>query len=248
VKTEKKRDEYVIVRRRPGYRLRRTLVLLVFSVVSAAVGYLSGRAEGYFNFATVQETKAHLEKEWRSRREERSEEPTSGQRLASLERARSLDEQALREARDTISELETEIADLKTDLIFYRNIMAPSESTKGLQIDSMTLGQQRTSRIYDFKLVLTQMGGNKTYISGVVTVNVIGFRSDEKQAVPLRDLSRDIENLGVKFRFRYFQDVKGELILPEDFKPLEIQVIAEASGKKSVKIERTFDWARLTEK
>ena len=169
------------------------------------------------------------------------------QQLINLERGRVIDEQALNQARKTIVELETRIVSLQSDLTFYKNIMAPSETSKGLQVDSFTLVPARNRDSYDFKLVLTQVGNNKSYISGVVAVNVIGLRDEEKEVIALRDLSEDIADLGVKFRFRYFQDVEGSLKLPEEFEPLEIQVVAQAEGRKSSQAERTFNWDDLTE-
>ncbi|MBS3805187.1 MAG: hypothetical protein KGY54_11595 [Oleiphilaceae bacterium] len=238
-------DEYLVVRRRPWRRVCRTLILLAFSITAAVGGYMTGKAEDGFRFASVVEVTEELKQEWRARRQP---DDDFQQQLTNLERGQSIDQQALRQARQAIAELESEIASLQADLIFYRNIMAPSQSTKGLQVSSLVVQPQRVGETYDFKLVLIQMGGNDTYISGLASVNVIGFQDEEKQAIPLRDLSGNIDNLGVKFRFRYFQDVEGELRLPEGFKPLEIQVIAEAEGAKSVKVERIFDWETLTEK
>jgi hypothetical protein len=63
----------------------------------------------------------------------------------------------------------------------------------------------------------------------------------------LKALSDDIENTDIKLRFRYFQEVKGRLRLPEGFKPLNVQVTAKRDGSSSAKVERTFDWDELTE-
>ena len=237
-------EEYVVIRHRPGYRLRRTAILLVFSVVAAIAGYATGLAQGGFRFSSVEASNDVLEAELDTLRENYTE---ARQQVINLDRGRAIDEQALNQARTTIVELETRIASLKSDLTFYKNIMAPSEASKGLQVDSFTLARDRQPDAFDFKLVLTQVGNNKSYISGVVAVNVIGLRDEEKEVIALRDLSQDIDDLGVKFRFRYFQDVEGALILPEDFEPLEIQVVAQAEGRKSSQAERTFDWDELTE-
>lgn len=124
--------------------------------------------------------------------------------------------------------------------------MAPSEVSKGLQVDQLSLRQGRVEGQYAFKLVLTQVGDNKSYISGVVVVNIIGDRNGEQEVIPLRDLSGDVEELGVRFRFRYFQDVEGMLTLPDNFEPYEIQVVAKAEGNKASEAERTFDWRQIT--
>lgn len=237
-------EEYVIIRHRPGYRLRRTAILLIFSVVAAVAGYATGLAQGGFRFSDVEASNDVLEEEVETLRENNRE---NRQQLINLERGRAIDEQALKQARNAIVDLETRIASLKSDLTFYKNIMAPSETSKGLQVDSFSLAKGAQSGVYDFKLVLTQVGNNKSYISGVVAVNVIGLRDEEKEVIALRDLSQDIEDLGVKFRFRYFQDVEGQLTVPTGFEPLEVQVVARAEGRKSSQAERTFDWEDLTE-
>jgi cell division protein FtsB len=237
-------EEYVVIRHRPGYRLRRTAILLVFTVVAAVVGYAAGLAQGGFRFSSAEESNHVLENEVEKLRDDYRK---ARQQLINLERGQAIDEQALNQARKTIVDLETRIVSLQSDLTFYKNIMAPSETSKGLQVDSLSLVRARNQDSYDFKLVLTQVGNNKSYISGVVAVNVIGLRDEEKEVIALRDLSEDIADLGVKFRFRYFQDVEGSLKLPEQFEPLEIQVVAQAEGKKSSQAERTFNWDDLTE-
>ena len=46
----------------------------------------------------------------------------------------------------------------------------------------------------------------------------------------------------VKFRFRYFQNINGEMILPEGFQPREVMVVAQSSGRNAQRLEKTFDW------
>ncbi|MBZ2170421.1 MULTISPECIES: DUF6776 family protein [Marinobacter] len=244
VDKRKPEQEYVVVRHRPGYRVRRTLILLTFSLLAGAIGFTVGMSQGGFRFSAVAASNEVLADELETLQDKYAE---TSQQLANLDRGRLIDKQALNRARTTIVELETQIASLKSDLTFYKNIMAPSETSKGLQVDSFTLASDPQPGAYDFKLTLTQVGNNKSYIAGVVAVNVIGLRDEEKEVIALRDLSQDIEDLGVKFRFRYFQDVEGLLVLPEGFEPREVQVVARAQSKKSSQAERTFDWDDLTE-
>lgn len=73
------------------------------------------------------------------------------------------------------------------------------------------------------------------------------MRNEQRETIALRELSDDIESTNIKLRFRYFQEVKGRLQLPEDFEPLEVQVMAKRDGSGSAQVERTFDWDELTE-
>jgi cell division protein FtsB len=214
-------------------------------VGAAITGYAVGLAQGGFRFSSAEASNDVLKREIDTLRNNYTQ---ARQQVINLERGRAIDAQALKQVRTTIVELETKIAALKSDLTFYKNIMAPSEISKGLQVDNFALVRGHETATYGFKLVLTQVGNNKSYISGQVAVNVIGLRDDEKEIIALRDLSEDIDSLGVKFRFRYFQDIEGTLMLPEGFRPLEIQVVAQAQGKKSSQAERTFGWDDLTEK
>lgn len=242
--TRKPTEEYVVVRHRPGRRLKRTTILLLFSISCAVVGYAVGMAQGGFRFSSVLQSRNSLLDEMESLRDGFSE---AQQRLVSLERGHTIDEQALNQARRTIADLENQVISLKADLTFYRNIMAPSEVSEGLQVDRLLLNASRQDARFGFKLVLTQVGDNNSYIDGVVAVNVIGLRGGTKEVIALRDLSDEIADLGVKFRFRYFQDIEGHLTVPEGFEPVEVQVVAQAQGRKSSQAERTFDWAQLTE-
>ena len=165
-------EEYVVIRHRPGYRLRRSLILLTFSILAAVLGYVTGMAQGGFRFSTAEESRDLLEEQVEDLREQNRE---ASQQLVNLERGRTIDAQALNQARRSIVDLETRIASLKADLTFYKNIMAPSETSKGLQVDRFAMQQGREDDTYGFKLVLTQIGDNKSYISGVVAVNVIGM-------------------------------------------------------------------------
>lgn len=237
-------EEYVVIRHRPGYRLRRTVILLAFTVIAAVAGYAAGLAQGGFRFTSAEASNVRLEDQVATLK---ANYRKARQKLVNLERGKLIDQQALNQARTIIVDLESRAGDLKSDLTFYKNIMAPSKTSKGLQVDRFSLTSDRQASAYDFKLVLTQVGNNKSYISGLVAVNIIGMRGEEKEVIALRDLSQDIEDLGVKFRFRYFQDVEGKLALPSGFEPLEVQVVAQAEGRKSAQAERTFNWNDLTE-
>jgi len=241
---EQHRPEYVVVRYRPGYRLRLALGALAIAVLAAVAGYAAALVWGEHQISGLQTENEELEVALAGLQERYRD---TRQQLANLERGRAVDQQALNEARRTIVELETRISSLQSDLTFYKNIMAPSEVSKGLQVDRLVLSPEKSPGSWKFKLILTQVGNNKSYISGVVAVNVIGMRDEEKEVIALRDLSPDIADLGIRFRFRFFQNVEGTLTLPDGFEPLEVQVVARAQGRKSSQAERTFDWGELTE-
>lgn len=237
-------DQFVIVEKRQGAWVWRALVLILMTGLGAAGGYMLGMSGDGYDIDDMVQSRQSLARELSVVKAEYGE---ARQALVRLERGQAIDAEAMRSARNTISELESRIDGLEADLTFYRNIMAPSEVSTGLQVDQMSLRSLRGEGRYGFKLTLTQIGDNSSFIAGFVAVNLIGERNGEQEVIPLRDVSEDIEDLGVRFRFRYFQDVEGVLLLPEDFKPYEIQVVAKAEGAKASQAERTFEWLQLTE-
>ncbi|MEM7001974.1 MAG: DUF6776 family protein [Pseudomonadota bacterium] len=46
------------------------------------------------------------------------------------------------------------------------------------------------------------------------------------------------------FRFRYFQDLRGEFVIPEGFKPLQVLVTAKEKGKPPMQVK--FPWPAAT--
>jgi hypothetical protein len=93
--------------------------------------------------------------------------------------------------------------------------------------------------------MLTQVGNNTNYLRGFVGINVLGVQKGEVTAYPLKELSSEINDVDIKFRYRYFQDFKGELILPEGFTPDQVQVIAQSVGSNSARIEKAYNWSDL---
>jgi hypothetical protein len=164
------------------------------------------------------------------------------QRVAVLEEGSKLDKQANDAVRSSVKEFRDRIAELEKEVTFYKNIMAPGSENTGLHIQKLELMPTAEEQRFKFKIVLTQLEKNQSYLNGQAAVNIIGQLNGEKTIYSLRELSEDYKDLGIKFRFRYFQNILGELKLPEGFMPEEVQVILQTKGKKPVRVEKAFGW------
>ena len=231
-------EKLVVVPYRPAEKAKRHFFAWVAVLLSIFGGIAMGWYSATYRGGQLAERNADLTR-MLTVAEERTTE--LAQKVANLERGKVIDQVASHDVQSTVQALESKILQLEEDIAFYKTIMAPSGVDKGLQIQKMELQAARGDRRYQYKLVLTQVANNSTYIQGVVAVNLIGSLNDKKEILPLRDVA-GAEDLGVKFKFRYFQDIAGELELPEGFNPEQIQIVAQSSGKNATKIERTFDW------
>ena len=237
-------SEYIVVRFKPGYRLRRFLILLCCSALALAVGFWVGASQSQHGYHDAGQASVALKAEV-ARLQARGDQ--MAQRLVDLQRGHGIDQQSLAQARHMIEGLQSQVNSLKSDVTFYRNIMAPASGKAGLQVQRLDLHAGSGDSQFAYRLVLAQVGDNRQNVRGVVAVNLIGTRDDKRDVLPLRDVSTSVQQLGIPFNFRYFQDIDGELVLPPGFSPEEIQVVAQAQGRDAARIERTFPWRKLME-
>jgi len=64
----------------------------------------------------------------------------------------------------------------------------------------------------------------------------------KKKSYALRQLSDDIRDYGIKFKFRYFQEIEGDLLLPDGFTPESVEVELQSNSSKSKRVEKVFPW------
>ncbi|TNC91939.1 DUF6776 family protein [Thalassolituus sp.] len=231
--------ELVIVKRAPGFRLWRFFWLLALIAGTAAGGYFYG----YYD-SRMQVRNLTTERDFLAGSLRKSEQTIDDltQRVAILEKGGEVDRRAAEDFRETVRQLSDEVARLEQDVAFYKGIMAPGSGDKGLRVSKIDILPAERSDQYNYSVMLTQVVDNTSYIQGQAAINIVGVRDGEKVVVPLRDLDPTIEGLGVVFRFRYFQEIKGTLTVPANFIPEQMQVVLQSQGSNSQRVEETRLW------
>lgn len=233
-------DELVINRRVPGFRMWR-VVWLVFLILGACVGgYVFGYFDSRTQIKTLKEEKRYMTDGLRT--SEQTIEDLS-QRVAVLHKGGEVDRQAAAEFRETVRALSEDVANLEQEVAFYKGIMAPGSADKGLRISKIEI-LPLGGRQYSYSVMLTQVVDNTNFVQGEVAVNVIGTRNGVREIVALRDLDGAVTDLGIDFRFRYFQEIKGSVSIPSDFSPQQMQVVLQSRGNNSQRVEETRTWKK----
>ncbi|MAY00514.1 MAG: hypothetical protein CMI08_15190 [Oceanospirillaceae bacterium] len=234
-------QENLIIRQyRPWERFRRTMYLLIFIVIVGVGGYFGGI---YGSTNQIKQLSGERDKLNDALVEANQTINTLTQRVNVLEKGGEVDRKATEGIRQTVKELKAQIATLEEEVAFYKGIMAPSSNDKGLRISKVDiLPVQDVEGRFRYSIMMTQVADNSSYISGLAAVNFIGVRNSEKVILPLRDLDSNITDLGVKFRFRYFQEVAGDIVLPAGFVPEQVQVVLQSTGNKAQRVEETIEW------
>lgn len=165
----------------------------------------------------------------------------SRRQLAELEVGGEIDSQANQAVQETVENLQAQVAQLSEEVQFYKGIMVPNANSRGLRIERMDVRAAGDPNHYRYSLLLTQVVDEHEYVQGGVSIKLEGRRGDADLSLPLADVTMD-EDEDLRFRFRYFQNLDGEMTIPADFEPRAITVVAEATGRGAQRLERSFEW------
>jgi len=230
----------MVVPYRPGRRVLFTLLLLTGVAVSAAGGW------GYAYYTTVltqqgeQAEKRELSAQLTDLRQENE---ALKRQIAILDRSSAVDQQTAAELQETLTALRQRVAQLEEDVLFYRQVVEEETEETGLVIGQLDIDATRSPDRYRYKLVMRQQDADgDTYLTGHVNFNLVGQLQDQQVILPLRDLSEFEDELDIRLRFKYFQNIEGELALPEGFQPDRIQIAAVATEPVSKRINEDFGW------
>ena len=159
---------------------------------------------------------------------------------AQLERAAQIERKAYNELDTNLKVLQGEILELKEELAFYRGIVSPRDASRGLKLQRFSL-EPNGLRSYRYTVVLTQVLKNDRLVRGKVKLYVEGLQGNVPKTLELSALSENsVKELS--YRFKYFQNLEGDLVLPSGFRPMRATAQILPSGRQQDMIEKTIDW------
>jgi hypothetical protein len=134
--------------------------------------------------------------------------------------------------------------DLRTQLAFYQQVMAPELNQQGFLIEGFNLELALSDNSYRFELVLMQQNKTKNTLRGNLKVTLIGSEKGKAKQYSIDSMLFDQEQKNLTFGFKYFQVIEGEIRLPEVFQPEQESEHAAIFQFKRKKGELTtvFDW------
>lgn len=231
-----------IIKARPVWKTRLLQVLVILFLVVLCVGILEyGRIQGGYDRQLSRQALEQLEGtvlERDSLITRLREEKAIQQRSTQIER------EAYKRLEGTVNELRAQLSEQEEELTFYRGIISPKNANAGLRIDDFELGEGAQPNSYHYKLVLTQVLNNSVAVSGTVDIRLEGTVEGKEKLVDIKEISVG-DTPSLKFRFKYFQNLEGDIVLPEGFIPGKIIVKVIPRGSKHKRLEKSIDWPQL---
>jgi len=194
-------------------------------------------AGGYNKFAEVQRRRELMAKI------EALEETNAKLRaeVAAAELAREVDRKAYADIEKTLAELQSQVLKHREELTFYRGIVSPEDGIGGLRIQRFQVLPGGVDNHYRLRLVLVQSMRQDSVVSGSVSVQIEGVRDNRPVQLTLAEVGGTTGQDGlVAFRFRYFQNLEQQIVLPADFEPRAVNIEVRAS--RLAPVRESFPW------
>ncbi|NOZ52925.1 MAG: hypothetical protein GXP08_07235 [Gammaproteobacteria bacterium] len=161
-----------------------------------------------------------------------------------LTQSAAIDKEAYANVDSSLRRLQNEILELKEQVTFYSGIVSPTKMATGLSIAYFSINKVGNQHGYHFKLVLTQVKQNNPLVRGKAKIFIAGVQDGELRQLDILALSGNTKS-ELKLRFKYFQTLEGDIVLPEGFAPSSVSVDLRLSGKGQHPIKQTFNWSQV---
>lgn len=234
-------DRYRTVVRR--YHVRhQEIMVLVLALAAALVlgaGFVLGRQAA---FSGVGIDPQRYRAQGKALEDARAEQAELSHQLGVLAARHDVDRAALELVRQELAGQREQIAGLEEGIRFYRSLMAPGEIAQGFSLRKIELVAREEPGRYGFRIVAQQEARKHTPLQGELYAEVSGQQAGEPRSYPLAELSADLESTILPLRFRYFQSIEGDLVLPEGFEPQAVSVVATLSVPDKAEAREQYPW------
>jgi Family of unknown function (DUF6776) len=163
-------------------------------------------------------------------------------RIAVLERSEQVARAANADLQQVLRDRQEQIFGLRADLAFYSRLTGTGALREGLAVQSVRLTPAAEPRVYNFTLTITQNLRAGRVTAGRARVSVTGVRDGKLVTLGWPELAANQDHDGMQFSFKYFQQLKGAVMLPDGFTPNRIHAEADGGGDMG-HAEQDFAWS-----
>lgn len=141
----------------------------------------------------------------------------------------------------TIAHLQARIARQREKIAFYRGVVAHGAPAIGLRVGEVLLSAGKHPRHVHVDISLLRADRPDGVVSGTVSLSVGG-----RAGTTLDDRSLSTAHAPLKYRFRYYQELKDVLVLPPGFKPAHLTVTVRSHRHDIAPLTQTYSWSDVS--
>lgn len=166
--------------------------------------------------------------------------------LVMTEQMAAMDREALKAIKEHVKDLQSERLSMEEELIFLRGIVSADVKEDGLRIQRFTVRPANDAGRFAYRFTISQAIANGAMATGSIYLQIEGIQQDKHTIMALESLNQD-KQASIDMRFKYYQDITGEFIIPDDFSPEKVTIEVKPTSKKLAPVKETFDWSPVTD-
>ncbi len=163
------------------------------------------------------------------------------QRIAKLERISQIDRESVSRVQDKLKQDQSERHKLEEEILFLRNIVATRSGNGVLNLQRLRLQQGKRENSVFYAFTVSKVLKDSEYMEGWAYLSLSGKQGKAKRTLTLKELTGS-QKESLKLRFKHFQNLEGELLLPGGFKPTGVTIEVKPTGKKFTPVKKSFKW------
>jgi hypothetical protein len=160
------------------------------------------------------------------------------QALATAKRSDQINRNANLELQSTLTDREEEIAGLRADVAFYERLVGATAQRRGLSVHAIDF-KPEAGGTWQYTATLTQNLNRGAISQGTMKFSVEGISGGKLKSLRWEELVQKTEASGIAYSFRYFQEVKGSVLLPAGFTPQRVKVSLRGTSGSA---DEAFSW------
>jgi hypothetical protein len=173
--------------------------------------------------------------------QKQAENNSLAQQLAMNTQQVLLQEETLLNLRAYVEGLQSEHASMIQDANIYQSIMQDKSKTSNLTIRKFKLYATPNNKTVRYSLILSKIGVSDDIANGNVDLAVHGKLGDKLLSLPVKHFNLPEEN-SLNYNFKQFQELSGELSIPDNFIPTHVSVRVHPEGTSKAALEEWFNW------
>ncbi len=154
---------------------------------------------------------------------------------------KEIDQESLSKLQDQLKADQNERLKIEEELAFLRGMVSSKLGKGVLQIQRLRLQPGESENHFLYAFTVSKVLKNSEYLDGFVNISLSGELNGKKHILPLEQASEDKKEK-IKIRFKHFQNIEGEFMLPSGFKPYGVTIVVRPEGDEFKSIEKSYKW------
>ncbi|MBK6657069.1 MAG: hypothetical protein IPG43_02455 [Proteobacteria bacterium] len=163
--------------------------------------------------------------------------------VARLKRGEQIDKSARSDNHLQFMQMQAELARLKADIKFYRDVVGLRKSMTGRGSRASSQALDTPGR-FGYRLVLAHIDENDKEAQGSIRIAVKGELKGQTKALAQGEIIESGSD-SLNFKFKHFRMFEGSLKLPDGFIPRQISVAVQSRIPIASSSSETYDWTAV---